>query len=100
MSYYKKKTWILKRVRIFKRDDYLCRECKRYGKTTAATTVHHINPLEQYPELALVSVNLISFCTCCHDKMHDRTSGILTALGEQWRERMRRGELDVRARES
>lgn len=88
MSYYKRPQWKRKRVRILKRDDYLCRECKRYGKTTEATTVHHINPLEQYPELALVSINLISFCTKCHDKMHDRTSGILTELGEQWRERV------------
>lgn len=62
MSFYKKKTWIRKREKILKRDEYLCRECKRYGKTTQATTVHHIIPLAWcliYKILfALASINL------------------------------------------
>lgn len=91
---YKSKKWRRKRENILKRDEYMCRECKRYGKNTAATTVHHANPLLIRPELGLESWNLISLCNMCHDMMHDRTSNNLTELGEQWRDRveMMRGE--------
>lgn len=83
-KFYKTKRWQSKREKILKRDEYLCQECKRYGKTTPATTVHHIYPLEQRPELGLVSDNLISLCNQCHDKMHNRTSDELSALGLEW----------------
>ena len=87
-SFYKSQKWKHKRDRVLRRDEYLCRECKRYGKSTAATTVHHCNPLEQYPELALVNNNLISLCGECHDKMHDRTTGTLTDNGAEWVKRI------------
>lgn len=83
-NFYKGWKWKRKRERILRRDEYLCRECKRYGRTTAATTVHHIQPLEQRPELALVSRNLISLCDGCHNAMHDRESGGLTEKGRSW----------------
>lgn len=86
--FYKTSKWKAKRERILKRDEYLCRECKRYGKSTQATTVHHAYPLEQYPELALVSNNLVSMCSSCHDSMHDRTSRELTEAGEKWKQRV------------
>jgi len=84
MNFYKTAKWKAKRERILRRDEYLCQECKRYGKTTPATTVHHIYPLEQRPELGLVSDNLISLCNDCHNAMHDRTTNQLTALGLEW----------------
>ncbi|MBG9567556.1 HNH endonuclease [Brevibacillus agri] len=84
-SFYKTARWKHRREKVLRRDEYLCQECKRYGKSTAAATVHHIHPLEQYPEFALVSANLVSLCSPCHDAMHDRTSGELTAAGERWR---------------
>ncbi|WP_163102262.1 HNH endonuclease [Peribacillus alkalitolerans] len=87
-NFYKTPKWKNKRANILKRDGYRCQECKRYGKTTEATTVHHINPLREKPELKLINWNLISLCGNCHDKMHDRNSDILTALGELWRERV------------
>lgn len=86
--FYKSKKWIRKREVILKRDQYKCRQCKRYGKTTAASTVHHINPLERYPELKLTTWNLLSLCGSCHDKMHDRKTNQLTALGREWQERI------------
>lgn len=89
MSFYKSTRWIKKREKILRRDEYLCQECKRYGKSTAATTVHHINPLEQHPLLALVNTNLVSMCSSCHDKMHDRVTDELTEAGERWREKVR-----------
>jgi 5-methylcytosine-specific restriction endonuclease McrA len=88
-SFYKSARWKNKREKIMRRDQYLCQECKRYGRTTAAQTVHHIHPLEQYPELALVSANLVSLCSACHDAMHDRTTGALTEAGERWMEKVR-----------
>ena len=87
-SFYKSARWKNKREKIMRRDQYLCQECKRYGRTTPATTVHHINPLEQYPELALVSANLVSLCGPCHDAMHDRTTGALTDAGKRWQEKI------------
>ena len=90
--FYKTTKWKHKRERILRRDEYLCQECKRYGKTTPATTVHHIIPLAwcliYNIALALASINLISLCDKCHDKMHDRASNKLTALGLAWVKRM------------
>jgi len=88
-DFHKTTKWKSKRLKILKRDEYMCRECKRYGKTTEATTVHHIYPLEQRPELGLNSNNLISLCSKCHNKMHDRTNNELTKLGNEWVGRMK-----------
>jgi len=83
-DFYKNTKWKGKRERILKRDEYLCKECKRYGKSVVANTVHHVIPLEQRQDLKYSSNNLISLCRKCHDKMHDRTNNELTRLGEQW----------------
>jgi 5-methylcytosine-specific restriction endonuclease McrA len=32
--------------------------------------VHHIKPLSDYPDLALVLENLLSLCNSCHNKEH------------------------------
>lgn len=80
---YKDGRWLSKRETILKRDEYLCQYNKRYGKTVAADTVHHIYPLEDYPEYGLCSWNLISLSNAMHNKMHDRVTGKLTKLGEE-----------------
>lgn len=85
---YKNSKWLRKRNAILKRDEYLCRECKRYGKTTAATTVHHVKRAGDYPELRFDNKNLISLCSKCHDGMHDRNSNELTAKGMEWMNRL------------
>lgn len=89
-NFYKTTAWRKKRPRILRRDEYRCQECKRYGKNREAQTVHHINPLRERPDLKLVSWNLVSLCNKCHEKMHDRITDELTALGEQWRGRVER----------
>ena len=89
-DFYKSTKWKTKRINILKRDEYLCQECKRYGKTTGATTVHHVKPLEFNYELRLDNNNLISLCSKCHDKMHDRTNNELTDLGKKLIERIER----------
>jgi len=81
---YKNSKWLKKRNVILKRDEYLCRECKRYGRTTEATTVHHVKSASNYPELIYDSKNLISLCNKCHNEMHDRNTDELTAKGIEW----------------
>lgn len=88
MSFYKSKKWLKKRANILRRDNYECRECKRYGKTTPATTVHHIYPLETHPHLRLISDNLISLCNECHNSMHDRNTNAITDVGKRWQEKI------------
>lgn len=80
---YKSKRWELKRKHILKRDGYMCQLSKRYGKRVDADTVHHIYPVEDYPQYAFCDWNLISLCGIMHNKLHDRTTGKLTALGEE-----------------
>ena len=89
MNFHKSKAWLSKREKILRRDEYLCQECKRYGKTTAANTVHHIYPIALRPSLRLLSVNLISLCPKCHNEMHDRVTDELTAKGLKWVERIK-----------
>ena len=88
-KFYKSKKWRNKRENILRRDKYECQECSRYGKTTLATTVHHIFPLETYPILRLVNDNLISLCNKCHEAMHNRFSNELTEKGIAWQNRIK-----------
>jgi len=87
--FYKTNKWERKRAVILRRDKYLCQESRRYGKSVPAKTVHHIYPLEDYPELALVDWNLVSLSDKWHNAMHDRTTRKVTELGKQWQERVR-----------
>lgn len=97
--FYKSQKWKRKRAAILRRDEFMCQESKRYGKTIPATTVHHIYPLEYYPELALVDWNLISLSDKQHNAMHERVTHELTALGRAWQERVRdKFEAERRAR--
>lgn len=67
---YNSPNWRRKRLQILKRDGYMCQHCKRYGKAVPATTVHHIQHADEYPEMAFVDKNLISLCEGCHNKQH------------------------------
>ncbi len=87
MKRYTDAKWKRKRSVILKRDNYMCRECKRYGKVTGATTVHHILPVEERSELYLVNDNLLSLCSGCHNQMHDRFTNELTIKGNEWKKR-------------
>lgn len=78
---YKNSKWEKKRIIILKRDRYTCQYYKRYGKLIPADTVHHIYPVEFYPEYAYCDWNLISLSRKAHNMMHDRDTHELTAEG-------------------
>ena len=79
-NYYGSK-WKKKRKRILRIDGYVDQIEKRYGRTVAANTVHHIYPAEEYPEYAWLDWNLISVSQATHNKIENRKSGELTAFG-------------------
>lgn len=59
--------------RAMLRREPLCRECKRQGKTTAATEVHHIVPLSKGG--GNEASNLMPICHKCHAKITNRRGG-------------------------
>lgn len=81
-KFYKEKRWERKRNKILKRDGYQCQMSKRFGKIRSAEVVHHILPLEEYPEYALCDWNLISLSREAHNTLHDRVTGELTERGK------------------
>lgn len=92
-NFYKSERWKKKRLIILRRDRYECRECRRYGRVTVATTVHHIHSHEHYPELKLDTNNLLSLCSTCHNGMHDRVTNELTDKGFEWVMRARQNKI-------
>lgn len=85
---YKSKRWELCRERALRSAGYQCQDAKRYGIMREATVVHHVWPVEQWPEFAWCDWNHLPLSAEAHDRMHDRTTGQLTPLGESWRRRV------------
>ena len=81
--------WEKLRYRAFRRDGFMCRECSRYGLHVAAERAHHVWPEDEYPEYSRELWNILSLCKPCHDRMHERGSRRLTALGLWWLRRTR-----------
>ena len=75
-SFYISRAWRKVRAEVLKEDKYECQICKSRGVYSLATHVHHINHLDDRPDLALVktmpdgSRNLISLCWDCHEEQH------------------------------
>ena len=88
--FYKSTRWKHLRERILRRDQYTCQLSRRYGRMVQADTVHHIFPREEYPDLQWEPWNLISVSNTMHDRLHDRKTGKLTALGIDLQERTER----------
>ena len=80
-QFYTSKKWKRKRNAILRRDGYQCQLSKRYGKMEAAEVVHHIFPIEEYPQYALADWNLISLSRTKHNTLHDRVTNQLTREG-------------------
>lgn len=57
------------KVRMLKlRRNPLCEDCYERGRHVPARQVHHMKPIERYPELRLNLDNLKSLCIRCHAK--------------------------------
>ena len=96
MDFYDSKKWIEKKRRILRRDGYMCQVSKRYGKMIPAELVHHIFPLDEFPEYALCDWNLISVSWKVHNALHDRQTNGLSEEGRQLLERIaRRNNIEV-----
>lgn len=90
-KFYGQLRWRKTRDRRLRLDEYLCQECKRYGKTTQANHVHHIYPIETHWELRFNTLNLVSLCGNCHNQMHNRVTNAITAKGKEWQDRVELG---------
>lgn len=73
-GFYQSRVWRRVRLLALQRDHYLCQACLRKKRFTTATEVHHIKPLEEYPELGLELSNLESLCWDCHEATKRRPS--------------------------
>ena len=80
MDYYGNK-WKKKRKHILRLDGYVCQVSRMYGRTEEATVVHHIYPVDEYPEYGYCLWNLISLSRAMHNTLHDRNTDKLTAEG-------------------
>lgn len=89
-DYYGEK-WKKKRLKILRKDKYICQIAKRYGRTEEAAVVHHIYPADKYPEYAWEDWNLISVSIATHNKLENRKTGELTELGLQLQRRTKPG---------
>lgn len=74
-TFYNSPQWKRKRKAVLARDGYRCQRCKRYGRIRQATTVHHIEYLEDNPSRAFDAKNLISLCAACHNEIHTEKGG-------------------------
>lgn len=79
--FYKSDRWQKLRARVLKRDGYMCQIALRAGQRVPADTVHHIFPIEDYPEYKLKSWNLISVSRAAHNRLHDRDTNALAEEG-------------------
>ena len=68
-------------AKVLRRAGYRCEECRRYGRTdkdglpVRATVAHHIQHLDEHPELAYDLANGRALCEACHNKMHPEKGG-------------------------
>lgn len=66
---------------VMRRDGYMCQLSKRYGKAVPAEVVHHIFPVDEFPEYAYELWNLIALSRKMHNTLHDRNTDALTEEG-------------------
>ena len=58
--------WQKRRLRVLRRDNYLCQPCLREGRTTAASEVDHIAPRAK-AGAAVTDDGCQSICGPCHE---------------------------------
>lgn len=68
---------------MLRRDNYQDQLEKRAGLMVNADTVHHILPIDLYPEYKLAAWNLISVSRETHEELHNRATGELSEAGKR-----------------
>lgn len=87
---YDSKKWEHLARLAMKRDGYQCQISKRYGKAVPAEVVHHIYPVDEYPEYAFCLWNLIALSRAAHNRLHNRNTDKLTDEGVALQRRVHR----------
>ena len=80
---YKEPRWLALRKRVLARDKYLDQYWKRYGKFINADMVHHVFPVEFFPQYQWEEWNLVSVSKKTHMMLHDRENDELTDMGKE-----------------
>lgn len=80
-NFYKQKRWEELRKRILRRDKYMDQLDLMNGVHTPAEVVHHIMPLDAFPDYKWCEWNLISLSRDNHEALHNRITNDLTNAG-------------------
>lgn len=80
-QFYKTNKWVALRNTALIRDKYKCQCCLANNKQVNATCVHHVFPIERFPQYSYELWNLMSLCDKCHDEMHNHYTGELSKKG-------------------
>ncbi len=80
-GFYQSSAWRRARRLALQRDRYQCRLKLSSRCARIASEVHHVQPLESAPELALELGNLISCCWWCHEETKRRGGETQTPQG-------------------
>jgi 5-methylcytosine-specific restriction endonuclease McrA len=83
-NYLESTKWRAKRLRVLRRDNFVCQKCKKQQ----ATQVHHLTYKRIYNEPL---TDLLSVCKDCHEKIHGVKSkkrmsilDIFNSFGKFW----------------
>ena len=58
--------WQKQRLRVLRRDEYLCQDCLARGLVTAAAEVHHVIPRAKAGPVPARDDDCLSVCRECH----------------------------------
>ncbi len=59
--------WAEFRRQICERDGHKCRRCGKSTTRKRGMHIHHIRPVERYPELIMDESNAVLMCRRCHE---------------------------------
>lgn len=82
-EFYNSKRWRKLRRAVLVRDKYMDQLELKTGRRVPADTVHHIFPVEKYPQYRFCAWNLISLKRVNHELMHNRITGELSGAGHK-----------------
>ena len=96
-SLYHSQAWQAVRTQVLARDGYRCQVCKRAGRLTPATTVHHLKSVRQAPNLKLDPANLETICRACHNAEHTERAQAIKTKRSKIKASKRRGVKVIKA---